>query len=859
MPVRRCSGTQSVRRAALGVILTATAGFAALLPPAMAAADADGPAQPPALCLTLADQGRPLPPGGRLNAAADELVMLKKYDAATQIYRASLQRFGTDGCAARGLAWIARQPDPKGSWASRAKTGWDEFYTNWVGPAVGLVLPFAAILIFLLVLSRLLTAVVVFPAAPAWSDPSRRCTWGLGVGLCVAAAAAIVLMPRLAGPAVEGLALLPLLGAGCALVLAVKILAVLRRPRGSTPRNGALDYSAGVLLIALLLVNAVLDPAWLVVIAETAVLSAVAGVLMVAGARGLPLRLQVDVRGADGVAVANDSAYLVARLLELGSGRPEGLEVPEKTDVTALPEEALSTLPEGRVAVVFFQLLRVLTPAVPWRGTVTLTDSDSAVVELSRNGRPMAGSPLLVTRRSMDLPDLPADDKGDRTELVQARGRTELLTAAAAYFLVTLGQVHPELRRGLCGASRWESVSGQTLASTAPYVAEPALRLRLLRSAVDVDPQNLLARTALVSTEHSGACLADELARGAELDVLRTAAVEQVVPGAGQPAVDVAMAGYEALEIRILFNLAVSQLNAFHLYSCWAYWSGAERAVHTLLSRLVRIGSGQESRRELAEFSRLLRPVVYFLWLGVRDTRPPGPWPAPGWDAVAAEAEAATLGWADVPEASRRFARYAHACALASKTVPAPEDLDDALDHLAVALADSRHRAGAWSDPALAVFRRPDTAVDTRRRFQAIVGQPTATSILALEPFAPYATGLRGYGLRTPPDLAGLSPRLVASALTVDPRLADRWRALARMAVHPLGATATEHRCSHLMLLIRLGIESREQLGEQLLLDGADALFPRLLEAAKAADFIPTPPDTVDVWRRRWEAGPPPA
>lgn len=218
-----------------------------------------------------------------------------------------------------------------------------------------------------------------------------------------------------------------------------------------------------------------------------ATLCGLAGVVLVAVTAGQALKLVVEVQGEAGTVDVNGSRYLVARLAALGSEGPRGLKVPQNTDASKLPADALTSLPESAVAKAVVSAILAARTGIPWRATVTVHDAGTVTLALYRNDQAV-GETRTLTRESFGLP-LATGDEG------KAAGRRQLLTVAAAYILVELSRAHPGLRTGLGGAAQARSIALVALAQ--PVAGLPkAVREKLITAAVADERGNLLARVA---------------------------------------------------------------------------------------------------------------------------------------------------------------------------------------------------------------------------------------------------------------------------------------------------------------------------------------------------------------------------
>jgi hypothetical protein len=626
---------------------------------------------------------------------ADRLVLYRQqYDTAEELYRAVLARDPGDRCAIRGLARSgqarakAAAEAAAGSPPKRAAKAWDDFYADWLAPATDLAVPALALLLVLLVLSRLTTRLVVGVDRREWPEGWRRASWWVGFAMLAAAA--------------------------CTPFVASHTVA----------ESGGLGQGWR----------------WLHWLLGFAVFAVLGGVFIGFG-WGLRLRLQVDARDAGGSEDFGAGRYVVARLQGFGSAPPQGLEIPSQADVTTLPDDALTTLPEGRVIAALFKVFRVLLPTVPWRAIVSLTPNDSATVTLQRNGRVVE-----ITRISRSALHLAAVPDGGGTG---DDGQAHLLTASAARILFALAERHPRLEDGLCGAKRWESGALHVLGVEAPSTDKQ----RLLAAAVAFDHGNALARVAYLH------CFGR---RGDAVGQLRFAslmdALYQEVFGTGG-----SRKGFEALEVRMLFSLVASNLNAELLLRqpeggpdtarkgdtdparkgdtdparkgdtdpARKAWHDARGRTEVLISKLANDHPDDE---RLQEFVVEARPSAYYLWRSVDDRArfSLDDRELAEWTRVRDRLDERIKGWEpalrpDWPTPLSSWVYYERACWNAERQYVDDEDrrraLEQAIDDLREAATDEGLRNWAPQDPSLRIFRDPDTTYDLRQRYQEIIGR----------------------------------------------------------------------------------------------------------------------------------------
>ncbi|MEU4245418.1 hypothetical protein [Actinoplanes sp. NPDC026619] len=457
-------------------------------------------------------------------AAADRLTLDGKTTAAAELYRARLGESATDGCAARGLAYLAAAPPPR---------GWDAFFETWVRPAYRLGLPFLAVLAVLLLAARGLTSAVVTSRSRAWDTVKetgltwRRAVFAAGMTALIAAALWVtVLAPWLTMPA------------------PVRI--------------------------------------YLWIVASSA---AAAGVWAVAMARGLALRVRIEGRGDDGAALAS---HVLAQLQQLGSERPSGLSIPTSADVTALPDDALSVLPQGDLAKAVFRALQTLARATPWHVTVTVAGEETTTVEISRNGR-------LVDAAVFRL--APDPDRETRRAI-----------SAASFVLVTLANRHACLTLGLNGVTRWRSLAAQVIGERA--ARSPETQRPFLARAIESDPGNLAARIALLHVDGRRAentKAARTYADGIDAILTRGLKINLAEP---RPA-----PGFDALLIRALFNASVARMNCY-LFEAQEK-SKNDETLRTARERADAVAAlileTSHKSSELEEFCKDMSPAVGYL------------------------------------------------------------------------------------------------------------------------------------------------------------------------------------------------------------------------------------------------------
>jgi hypothetical protein len=105
-------------------------------------------------------------------------------------------------------------------------------------------------------------------------------------------------------------------------------------------------------------------------------------------------------------------------------------------------------------------------PRSTWHAVVNLIDADRVSINVERHHRSVRM--VVANRKDLLFPGAEPDDIADL-------GRRGLLTIAAAMILRTVADAHAELEQGLAGATRWESIAGQVLATELSAVTKPQL------------------------------------------------------------------------------------------------------------------------------------------------------------------------------------------------------------------------------------------------------------------------------------------------------------------------------------------------------------------------------------------------
>jgi hypothetical protein len=145
--------------------------------------------------------------------------------------------------------------------------------------------------------------------------------------------------------------------------------------------------------------------------------------------------------------------------------------------------------------------------------------------------------------------NVPAVSPASAAEIAHA----QLLTGAASFILVQLSSVHPDLRDGLCGATQWQSVALQVIASSVS-LSQGEDTAALLRTAANLDPDNGLARFNYIR-------LLDDRFKTAPYDAAVLAMYEDAMARASLAAGAKPKPGWESLYLEILYNAAAAALD----------------------------------------------------------------------------------------------------------------------------------------------------------------------------------------------------------------------------------------------------------------------------------------------------------
>ena len=198
-------------------------------------------------------------------------------------------------------------------------------------------------------------------------------------------------------------------------------------------------------------------------------------------------RLSVEVRQADGKLNETETSYFIALLKELGGYRPRGLEIPRGTDATGLSSVGLSSPLGNGILNALQKTFESMFSVSPWHVAVDGKSKDLVSVVVTRNGW-SAGAVAISTSNKLIF----TDQEANQADSSQA---PDLAKMAAAFVVSTLAQ-HYQGYRGLGGATNWRSIGLQYLATT-DYEGKEDHQIQLLSRAVELDPGNLPAEAAL--------------------------------------------------------------------------------------------------------------------------------------------------------------------------------------------------------------------------------------------------------------------------------------------------------------------------------------------------------------------------
>jgi hypothetical protein len=777
-----------------------------------------------------------------------------------------------------------------GSGPTGISSAWDAFFNDWVKPVVHFGTPTLIVFAVLLILTRILTRVLVTKDSPGIRSAKISARWPVSVMywfgvicLLYSAIEATVIFPLardvMSGkkpkpPTAPPAALTAEFSIGMAAAAGVVVWAlycIVGRPLrrkvyapglnkkhrrelglGSYARIGlAIPVTAGMALAAGALIVGVIGLWWRfhwlddrVTPGAYAPLLAVLGVVIVGRARGIGMGLVIQGHDKTGADDAGLGASVRARLYTLASHGPAGIQVTQQTDVSTLPQDALSLIPEGTLAKLAALFVSIFTPSTPWRVDVTEQSDGSIVVSILRNG--VAAEAEVIRASTLWLPDKSASNAGtasiadDTSSVVGGSSggsgpadpgaapdwTVELRTAAAAFILLTLSKRYYHLSAGLCGAEDWRSVALQVIATDPACQLNADDKRALLANAVADDDGNMAAQLAFLNTSYRATTTdQSENRRFAE----RVTKLLERVPNEE---------GMWPLRLRLRFNLLAAKLNEAASF---------ERQDERPRSD----GTDVDKDKVMAEIRKVLydaaeqagRLVVF--WQNLENQKAfPELWEDMD-VAVTIAAEAVKVEWV------RRFgypmkvswkeekkdpgdhkqakvtllARYERACTLVGCAAISAGDKQSqlyaqALDVLEMVAAVRDFRTWASTDPSFAELHdidkiertlHPTVAADGKLvevlapcttkgalsaeyagpvasapdivcRFKSLTGKPCPADFLALSPFTEHRAAIEERGIHSAAALRDKAATLV-SELGITNDVAARWREVADLYV----------------------------------------------------------------------------
>jgi hypothetical protein len=577
-----------------------------------------------------------------------------------------------------------------------SQKNWNNSFDNWIRPGLQLIVAVAVALAVLVSVSGLITRWMTLRDAPAWPK-NLRVWWGVVGALATLAAATFLPLQALLRPFDTGRGVVVEFSTLLPLAVIFLMLASLRPDRIMPGWTSCVLTALWGLLVSCFYGWGGSRHQLLIAYLALAVL----GVTTLATTLSQSLRLQVEARNAEGTVDAAASDYVLARLQLSGQYKDNGLGISRATNLTSLLTQDVSSIPAGGLAAALARIMYAIRPGLTWRALVTLVDPDRCVVTMTRNGVNVES--VVISRLFLGLERLPTDLRTPELEEEQGRARAQLLNGAAAVILTRLSQVHSQLKSDLCGARRWRGVALQLIADEQSLVSDPESRLKLLREAVDLEPEYGRGRLAYITALFARTPQAprkrerfvwwlDDLAKRAEW----------YGPG------------WETIQLQSLFT---ATLMRFH--QCQEEWP-ATRPVPSSLSTLLKQAYGdlakldtlcadyldEHSNDYIAWFAGRMKPELEAIrhgmgGLGAPPPKQDAPPPAPP---STRRTKPARTGPYNPPALSPRHA-YAKACSLCVQVrcSPAPgnsEEMEEVLRLLTFALATDADRRELLEDPS---------------------------------------------------------------------------------------------------------------------------------------------------------------
>jgi Domain of unknown function (DUF4332) len=524
----------------------------------------------------------------------------------------------------------------------------------------------------------------------------------------------------------------------------------------------------------------------------TAGLLVVTGCLLSAWSLRSGNRVQFSVINNAGDTDKATCAFLAGRLNSLGAKPPRGFDLPQGTDVTSLTG-VLTLLPGGGMLSALASFLLARIQVTPWQAVVTVISQDQLLVTLHRNGRLM--KTVLADRRSLFFSSpVSGQDPVPASAYVQAIDQYGMLTIAAAIILVSMAVADKRspLQAGLNGATRWESVAGQVLATEHGLGGNEGLGKALLDRAIDVDPSNLAARVARITIDGR---------RADDAESRKDFAIRISDIGAAR---ELTKHGYEALRLRVIYCSAAGWCNVFLDDRSVENWHSALRWTKRLADELHAV----VDRRRMTAWDRpvptqslatSMLPMAYLLATSVGGYAVDLP---PTERAKSQRIQKAVQEWEPI-EPKNSAISYAEACLAAGRGA-----YTMALCYLkrAVEIDDSL-RLWARHDPSFTKLR-----AHSAEGFLAIVGDVPPRAFTSVGPLASHAAQLSDIGVHSASDLCDMTStaveqQLFAVAIGVTQLVVARWRNIALLASIPDGPDPGQ-----LDILVAAGVDSPRAL-----------------------------------------------
>lgn len=696
---------------------------------------------------------------------------------------------------------------------------WNNFYATDIEAAYRFLGAFIVIVAVLSASSGLVSGILVRVGAVEWRPTPLRITRALGSVLIFTAAAFLPLYamfhPFQPGDVVHIWAWAVLLG----LYVGILVLFVWSQTGPDSPGlNAKTIKNWWPFLLSIAVISVPCALLWFfgldnaqarLMISYVALL--LLGVIATSASFGQSSRIQLDARVGQGKAKHDEASteYLLARIRTLGLEQPRSLHIARNSKaLSALTSTDLSATPAGQIGSAIARVVFALRPGLTWHATVTFTDNGRIAMTLSRNSRLAAADAF--SRQDVSLSQIDEKDQGSID-----RARAQLLTGAAAFVLLSLSDVYPRLRKGLCGATQWRSVALQVIASSRALSGDTEKPLALLRTATNLDPENKIAQYEYLRAltveyddpKYQGTAFAESTAK--RLDVLRDAIMEdgkppkkaagQKVPNQPKRVPKQPQPGYEGLALRVLYDSAISWLTLAARFpkNPVPYLDGADVSLRSLIEVCELLID--KSARDLVQIAEILKLEADCLNSNI--------------DAFKSKLPGPRLS--DAPKVLSPALAYNYACFEAQRLTSfgaGDSGRDDVVEllfgDLGFALSTKDAKKYASTDPFFSNVR-------TDLRYVALVGP--MPSFLDLEPYKRFASKLAKAGfdsarLFVAGNMRPEQQKETAKYLGVPSATIERMYEIAAIGeIHPDLAEP-----GMLFLLLKLGIDSTERLRKEL-------------------------------------------